>query len=79
MSTLLPAQAANLGEVKQAGEQWLAAQGDSQKRVDGLAEQGRDLANDYRTTETLANSATTWVKFVDAETARRQAVAGASP
>ncbi|HEY0915633.1 MAG TPA: DUF3450 family protein, partial [Solimonas sp.] len=42
--------AAKLGDVTASGDQWLVAQVDSQKRVDTLAEQGRDLSNDYRTT-----------------------------
>ena len=42
--------AAKLGDVTASGDQWLVAQVDSQKRVDALAEQGRDLSNDYRTT-----------------------------
>jgi len=42
--------AATLGDVSASGEQWLVAQVESQKRVDTLAEEGRDLANDYRTT-----------------------------
>lgn len=42
--------AANLNDVSGAADQWLVAQVDSQKRVDALAEQGRDLSEDYRTT-----------------------------
>ena len=42
--------AATVSDVSKSGDQWLVAQADSQKRVDALAEQGRDLANDYRTT-----------------------------
>lgn len=42
--------AAKLGDITASGDQWLVAQVDSQKRVDTLAEQGRDLSNDYRTT-----------------------------
>ncbi|PPE74392.1 hypothetical protein C3942_06400, partial [Solimonas fluminis] len=42
--------AATVSDVSRSGDQWLVAQADSQKRVDALAEQGRDLANDYRTT-----------------------------
>ncbi|WP_162932271.1 DUF3450 domain-containing protein [Solimonas sp. K1W22B-7] len=49
-AVVLPVSAAKLSDVTQSGDQWLVAQVDSQKRVDGLAEQGRDLANDYRTT-----------------------------
>ncbi|WP_165797546.1 DUF3450 domain-containing protein, partial [Solimonas fluminis] len=44
------AHAASLPDVIKAGESFMVAQADSQKRVDALAEQGRDLANDYRTT-----------------------------
>ncbi|MDM4768909.1 DUF3450 domain-containing protein [Solimonas sp. SE-A11] len=44
------AYAASLPEVIKAGESFMVAQADSQKRVDALAEQGRDLSNDYRTT-----------------------------
>jgi len=46
----LTATAAKIGDVTTSGNQWLVAQADSQKRVDGLADQRRDLANDYRTT-----------------------------
>ncbi len=42
--------AATVADVSKTGDQWLVAQVDAQKRVDALAEQGRDLANDYRTT-----------------------------
>lgn len=42
--------AASLSDVIKAGESFMVAQADSQKRVDTLAEQGRDLSNDYRTT-----------------------------
>ncbi|HSW14575.1 MAG TPA: DUF3450 domain-containing protein [Solimonas sp.] len=42
-------QAATVKDVTATGNQWLVAQVDSQKRVDALAEQGQDLANDYRT------------------------------
>ena len=44
------AYAASLPDVIKAGESFMVAQADSQKRVDALAEQGRDLSNDYRTT-----------------------------
>jgi len=44
------ATAANVDDVIKTGDQWLVAQVDSQKRVDTLSEQSRDLANDYRTT-----------------------------
>ena len=44
------AYAASLPDVIKAGEGFMVAQADSQKRVDALAEQGRDLSNDYRTT-----------------------------
>ena len=46
----LTATAAKIGDVTTTGNQWLVAQADSQKRVDGLSDQRRDLANDYRTT-----------------------------
>jgi len=42
--------AAKVGDVTAAGEQWAVAQAASQQRVDTLAEEGRSLANDYRTT-----------------------------
>ena len=42
--------AAKLGDVTAAGDQWLVAQVSSQKRVDTLSDQARDLSNDYRTT-----------------------------
>jgi len=42
--------AATVNDVTATGEQWLVAQVESQKRVDTLSEQSRDLANDYRTT-----------------------------
>ena len=41
--------AATVKDVSSGSDRWLVAQVASQKRVDGLAEQGRDLANDYRT------------------------------
>jgi len=46
----VPTLAASVGDVVKSSDQWLVAQVDSQKRVDGLAEQGRDLASEYRTT-----------------------------
>jgi len=46
----LAVSAATVGDVVKTGDQWLVAQVESQKRVDTLAEEGRDLANDYRTT-----------------------------
>jgi len=46
----LTATAAKVGDVTASGNQWLVAQADSQKRVDTLSDQRRDLANDYRTT-----------------------------
>ena len=42
--------AADVTDVVQAGEQWLGQQTSSQKRVDGLGEQKRTLAEEYRTT-----------------------------
>lgn len=44
------AHAAKVGDVVQAGEQWLDQQTASQQRVDGLGEQKRTLAEEYRTT-----------------------------
>ncbi len=44
------AYAASIPDVIKAGEGFMVAQAESQKRVDALAEQGRDLSNDYRTT-----------------------------
>ncbi|HEY1077434.1 MAG TPA: DUF3450 domain-containing protein [Fontimonas sp.] len=44
------AQAATVKDVSATSDQWLVAQVDSQKRVDALAEQGRDLSEQYRTT-----------------------------
>ncbi|HEY0914765.1 MAG TPA: DUF3450 domain-containing protein [Solimonas sp.] len=44
------APAATVSDVNKSGGQWLVAQADSQKRVDGLADQRRDLSSDYRTT-----------------------------
>ncbi len=42
--------AATVSDVNKTGGQWLVAQADSQKRVDGLADQRRDLSSDYRAT-----------------------------
>ncbi|MDM4772569.1 DUF3450 domain-containing protein [Solimonas sp. SE-A11] len=42
--------AATVSDVNKSGGQWLVAQADSQKRVDALADQRRDLSSDYRTT-----------------------------
>jgi len=42
-------QAAQVEEVVAAGEQWLVAQAQSQKRVDALGEEKRTLAEEYRT------------------------------
>ena len=42
--------AATVSDVNKTGGQWLVAQADSQKRVDALADQRRDLSSDYRTT-----------------------------
>lgn len=42
--------AASVGEVVKTADQWLVAQVDSQKRVDGLAEESRDVADRYRVT-----------------------------
>lgn len=44
------AYAATVNDVTATGDKWLVAQVESQKRVDGLAEEGRDLADQYRTT-----------------------------
>jgi hypothetical protein len=44
------AHAATVKDVTATGNQWLVAQVDSQKRVDAMAEQGRDLSEQYRTT-----------------------------
>lgn len=44
-----PLNAAKVGDVVQAGEQWLDQQTASQQRVDGLGEQKRTLAEEYRT------------------------------
>lgn len=44
------AMAATVKDVSAAGDQWLVAQAASQKRVDALADEGRDLADEYRTT-----------------------------
>ena len=45
-----PAHGAAISEINSQADQWLVAQVASQKRVDGLADQRLDLANDYRTT-----------------------------
>jgi hypothetical protein len=42
--------ASTVTEVVKTSDQWLVAQVDSQKRVDTLAEEGRDLAEQYRST-----------------------------
>jgi hypothetical protein len=44
------AHAAKVGDVIASSDQWLVAQAASQKRVDGLAEEGRDLSASYRST-----------------------------
>ena len=43
------AQAAKVGDVVSAGEAWLEKQTASQQRVDGLGEEKRSLAEEYRT------------------------------
>jgi hypothetical protein len=45
----MPAHAATVPEVLDAGNQWLVAQSASQDRVDELGEQRRGLADEYRT------------------------------
>lgn len=45
----LPAFAAKVDAIVAQGERYLVAQVDSQKRVDALADEGRDLADQYRT------------------------------
>lgn len=42
--------AATVKDVSAAGDQWLVAQAGSQQRVDALAEEGRDLSDQYRGT-----------------------------
>ena len=49
-ATATLAQAAKVGDVVKTSDQWLVAQADSQKRVDGLADEQRDYADRYRTT-----------------------------
>ena len=44
------AHAATIKDVAATGDRWLVAQVSSQKRVDTLAEEGRDLSEQYRTT-----------------------------
>lgn len=44
------AQAATVKDVSNTSDRWLVAQVDSQKRVDAMADQGRDLSESYRTT-----------------------------
>jgi len=46
----VPVLAASVGDVVKSSDQWLVAQVDSQKRVDGLAEESRDTADQYRST-----------------------------
>lgn len=46
----VPAYGAAIAEINTQADQWLVAQVASQKRVDQLADQRQDLANDYRTT-----------------------------
>lgn len=50
-ATLLsfPSFAAKVDDVLTAGEQWLVTQRDSQAKVDALAEEQQDLAQEYRT------------------------------
>jgi hypothetical protein len=45
-----PVSAATVNDVIKTSDQWLVAQAESQQRVDTLAEQGRDLAEQYRST-----------------------------
>jgi len=40
--------AASVGDVVKTSEQWMVAQAESQQRVDALADEGRDLAGQYR-------------------------------
>ncbi len=49
LTPLQPATAAKVGDVVDAGEQWLATQTASQQRVDAFGEQKRTLAEEYRT------------------------------
>lgn len=46
----MSAGAANVADVSAASDGWLVAQAQSQKRVDTLADEGRDLGDEYRTT-----------------------------
>ena len=55
-------QAAKLGDVVTASDQWLVAQVDSQKKVDGLAEQRLSLADEYRNALREADSLKLYVQ-----------------
>lgn len=46
---IAPSYAAKVADVLTAGEAWLVAQQDSQTKVDALAEESQDLAQEYRT------------------------------
>ncbi|AXQ30708.1 DUF3450 domain-containing protein [Solimonas sp. K1W22B-7] len=47
---VVAASAATVKDVTATGNQWLVAQVESQKRVDAMADEGRDIADQYRTT-----------------------------
>jgi hypothetical protein len=66
-------QAAKLGDVLTASDQWLVAQVDSQKKVDGLAEERLSLADEYRNSLREADSLKLYVQQLKSQLRSQEA------
>ena len=66
-------QAAKLGDVLTASDQWLVAQVGSQKKVDGLAEERLSLADEYRNSLREADSLKLYVQQLKSQLRSQEA------
>ena len=66
-------QAAKLGDVLTASDQWLVAQVDSQKKVDGLAEERLSLADEYRNSLREADSLKLYIQQLKSQLRSQEA------
>ena len=66
-------QAAKLGDVLTASDQWLVAQVESQKKVDGLAEERLSLADEYRNSLREADSLKLYVQQLKSQLRSQEA------
>lgn len=67
------ASAAKLGDVVATSDQWLVAQVDSQKKVDGLAEERLSLADEYRNSLREADSLKLYIQQLKAQLRSQEA------